>query len=99
MPVSQKIENAETGEDRYITRFVFKNNWFLLSDTEGEEIQAQQIHGWDSETALNNLEIQKAGFDMMNGNVQGYAVNRSIAINPVAEYPHKLNLTNIFKIL
>jgi hypothetical protein len=38
---------------------------------------------------LTGLDITLEHFEFMDGNVQGYAVKRRIAVNPLAEYPHK----------
>lgn len=40
-------------------------------------------------TALDTLGITEGTFNYHSGNCQGYASGTSIAINPLAEYPHK----------
>lgn len=71
------------------TRFTYKNNWFVLSQTDGEEYQAPAIPGWEESKALETLNITRAAFDHMEGNVQGYASKRSVAVSPLAALPHK----------
>jgi hypothetical protein len=44
---------------------------------------------WQSERALAALDIQEIPFTHTDGNCQGYAKRRQIAINPVAQLPHK----------
>jgi hypothetical protein len=94
MPVTVKgkRENRETGteEDFAFSRFVFRNNWFVLSQTEGADYAAEvRTPAWDADKALAALEITQGSFDHPDGNCQGYASGRMIAINPVAAFPHK----------
>src|ERR1700720_812886 len=83
--------NDETGQDEKVeigfTRFVYKKNWFVLSQTDGAEFTPEPLPGWDADTALSKLDIQRVPFTMLDGNVQGFAKNRTVAINPVAEQP------------
>jgi hypothetical protein len=93
MPVTGKRtaekHNDETGQDEQVeigfTRFVYKNNWFVLSQTDGAEYEPEPVPCWNADTALSNLNIERAPFTMMDGNVQGYAKQRTVSINPVAE--------------
>jgi hypothetical protein len=48
-----------------------------------------EIPMWDKEKALAALGIQIIAFTDTNGNVQGYARKREIAISPIAAMPHK----------
>jgi hypothetical protein len=47
------------------------------------------IPAWDKNKALETLQITEIRFDSPNGNSQGYAQGKNIAINPVAALPHK----------
>ena len=47
------------------------------------------IPGFDLDTALRTLNITRTEFDEMNGNIQGFATGRAIAISPIAAIPHK----------
>jgi hypothetical protein len=96
MPVTSKRTIKEKGPDgneaeTEITfkRFVFRRNWFMLSQTDGAEYQAPAIPAWDRTRALQTLNVEEIPFEMMNGNCQGYAKGRQIAINPVAQMPAK----------
>ena len=96
MPVTikQKEKDAGTGEEvetgKVFTRFMMKKNWFSLDQTDGDEYQEPiAIASWNAEQALQKLDIIESSFAMVNGNVQGYAIGRSIAVSPLAEYPHK----------
>jgi hypothetical protein len=68
---------------------VFRRNWFMLSQTDGQEYKAPSIPAWDRARALTTLNVEEIPFEMMNGNCQGYAKGRQIAINPVAQMPAK----------
>src|SRR5207244_1767351 len=96
MPVTCKRtvkEQAEDGTDAEMEisfkRFVFRRNWFMLSQTDGEPYQPAAVPAWDRARALDALGVQEIPFEMLNGNCQGYAKARQIAINPVAEMPAK----------
>ena len=97
MPVTCKRTVKEEREDgteaeTEITfkRFVFRRNWFMLSQTDGAEYQMPAIPAWDRARAFETLHVEEIPFGMMNGNCQGYAKGRQIAINPVA-YSAPLN--------
>ena len=92
MPVTVKRkETSDSGEESNatFTTFVYKSRWFVLAQTEGQAIESRTIPGWDSDKALSALDIQRNEFTALDGNCQGYASKRSIAINPVAQLPHK----------
>jgi antirestriction protein ArdC len=97
MPVTSKRHIETTREDgqeeereEIFTRFVFRNNWFVVSQTEGQEYQPEPLPQWDAERALTALGVRRETFTGTNGNIQGYArPGRVIAISPVAETPHK----------
>jgi len=93
MPVTAKKRrvNPETKveEEHTLMYFVFRPNWFVLSQTGGDTPYSTPIPGFELDAALRNLEIQRLEFDLIDGNVQGFAQERGIAINPVAQLPHK----------
>lgn len=94
MPVTCKGAriNQQTNEpEEYaFTWFVFRSNWFVLAQTEGADYAAEaKSPAWDATKALQALEIVQEPFDHMDGNCQGYAVDRRIAVSPIAQYPHK----------
>lgn len=93
MPITRK-RRIDTGDDEStgegtFTSFVYKARWFALAQTEGEDLQPQVIPEWDPKRALAALDIELIPFDSMDGNCQGFARKRQIAINPVAQLPHK----------
>src|SRR5437867_1035099 len=96
MPVTCKRTVKEEGEDGTgaemevtFKRFVFRRNWFMLSQTDGAGYHAPAIPAWDRARALQTLNVEEIPFEMMNGDCQGYAKGRHIAINPVAQMPAK----------
>ena len=66
---------------------------FGYSDTDGDEVPTVALPGWDVDTALAALGIDRVAFNMVNGNVQGFSFEdgngRHVAINPAAAYPAK----------
>jgi len=97
MPVTiaKKDDQGEkTGE--FFSLFTVRNNWFVLSQTEGEDFRNEApTPSWDKAKALEALGITESTFDLANGNVQGYAQLDTIAVNPVAALPHKTRFHEI----
>jgi len=95
MPITRKRRDEEAntrdesdGEQTY-TSFVHRARWFVISQTEGQELAATSIPQWDAEQALATLNIERIAFDSTDGNVQGFARGRQLAISPLAQLPHK----------
>jgi len=92
MPVTYKkriaavggTERSEETEEVTGRCFVFRNYWFVLAQTEGETAYDQSVPGFDLDTALESLKITRTRFDEMNGNIQGFARRREIAVSPIA---------------
>jgi antirestriction protein ArdC len=95
MPLTRKrrndesAENNEQKEEQVFTTFVHKARWFVVSQTFGNELGPITIPEWDAERALKTLCIERITFDKTDGNCQGFARGNQIAINPVAQLPHK----------
>lgn len=95
MPITMKAKTGEidpaTGEEKASTwtRFVWKPNWFVMSQTDGEPVEFPEIAGWDRAKALEGLGIAETEFHLLDGNTQGYAEGKAIAVNPVAAFPYK----------
>lgn len=82
------IKDKETEEEKMI--FTWKSNWFVLSQTDGEEYEESfDIPTWNKDLALTRLGITLVDFDYPNGNCFGYASGQNIAVSPLATYPHK----------
>ena len=103
MPVTMKTEKiSATGEAESVSfsRFVWKNNWFIVSQTEGADFAPEvKIASWDKNKALAALDISEIDYSMVDGNCQGYASGRTISINPVAVLPHKTRFHEIAHIV
>lgn len=99
MPVTGKYvkEDPKTGEEIEGTyqRFVYRKNWFVMSQTEGEEQPEVKIPGFDVKKALKELKITEVEYEHTDGNTQGYAYEKNIAVSPIAEYPHKTRFHEI----
>jgi len=93
MPITRKRRNYEANDESEgegtFTSFVYKARWFVLAQTEGEDFQPQVLSEWDVSRALAALDIELIPFDSTDGNSQGFAKKRQIAVNPVAQLPHK----------
>ena len=76
-------------QDASFTTFVYNPRWFALAQTDGEAMQLPAMPTWDAEKALSALDVQRIAFTETDGNCQGYATKRSIAISPIAQLPHK----------
>jgi antirestriction protein ArdC len=84
-----KSPDGEEIHEEMRQRFVFRNYWFVLAQTEGETPYAQPIPDFNLDAALQSLDITRTLFDEINGNVQGFAHQREIAVSPIAELPLK----------
>ncbi|HYT73504.1 MAG TPA: ArdC-like ssDNA-binding domain-containing protein [Vicinamibacterales bacterium] len=71
------------------TRFIYRPHWFVLSQTDGQDVEPTPIPSWDQARALDTLGIVEEPFTSTDGNCQGYARQRTIAVSPVAALPHK----------
>jgi hypothetical protein len=91
MPVTiSKKDDAGQKTGEVFSLFTLRNNWFVLSQTEGADyVNEVPMPAWDKAKALAALDIIEVGFALADGNCQGYAIGRNIAVNPVAVLPHK----------
>lgn len=90
-------ESAEPGA--VFTRFVFRRNWFVLSQTDGAAFDPVALPEWNEDRALAALAIDRVPFDLTDGNCQGFARDRVIAVSPIAEHPHKTTIHEIAHIV
>jgi hypothetical protein len=89
MPLTRKKESDAGEKETVITNFVWKPRWFTLSQSEGEPIEPIASPAWDKDEALSTLGISQVEFAHLDGNVQGYAQKREVAVSPIAAMPHK----------
>jgi len=97
--VKRKAQQDTTDDDVVFTRFVYRRSWFVLSQTEGEELAQSDVPAWDKARALSALGVEETPFDCLDGNVQGFARQRQIAVNPVCPHPWKTTLHEIAHVL
>src|SRR4029077_15315794 len=94
MPFTRKSREEESNSDdahgeRTYTSFMHKARWFAISQTVGDEFNPPRLPEWEAERALAAFDIEQIAFTDTDGNCQGYAKKRQIAINPGAQPPHK----------
>jgi hypothetical protein len=82
-------EEAAELKEATVTIFVYKPRWFVLSQTIGKEYQPVQLPEWEEDRALATLDIQRVAFDHPNGNCQGFAHQRNVAVSPIAFAPSR----------
>lgn len=85
------IEEAADPLDPHVrfTKFVERPFWFVLAQTDGEPYVPVSIPQWDERLALHTLGITREPFRHLDGNCQGYAHGRSVAVSPLAFLPHR----------
>jgi antirestriction protein ArdC len=85
--------DGKPGKRQILVGFRDSRSVFGYSDTDGDELPPVELPGWDTDTALGALGIDRVTFDMVNGNVQGFSFEddkgRHLAVSPTAAYPAK----------
>jgi hypothetical protein len=81
------------------TRFIYRPRWFTLAQTEGETFAAPELPEWSKGRALETLNVTEEPFACLDGNVQGYAKARAIAVSPVAALPFKTTFHELAHVL
>ena len=105
MPITVKrkgsadVGDTDPDEPEVYTRFAYKPRWFVLSQTEGDDLPEPEIPAWDRDTALTALDVREIPFEHTDGNCLGFARERSIAINPVNPMPHKTRFHELAHVL
>jgi len=72
-----------------MTVFTFKPRWFVLSQTDGDPYVPTELPEWSEARALAALSVDRIDFTHTNGNCQGFARERKVAVSPIAALPHK----------
>jgi antirestriction protein ArdC len=98
-PIESSDPDADSEADVQFTRFLYKPHWFVLCQTDGDAFTPPPIPQWDERTALEALRVERVPFKHTNGNVQGYASGRHVAISPIAQLPHKTLFHEIAHVL
>ncbi|MBV8294019.1 MAG: ImmA/IrrE family metallo-endopeptidase [Mycobacterium sp.] len=96
-------EDGQPRRRQILVGFRDSRTVFGYSDTDGDELPPVELPGWDVDTALATLGIDRVRFDMVNGNAQGFSFEdesgRHLALNPVAAYPAKTLLHELAHLL
>jgi len=71
----------------------------VLAQTEGQAVEPVSIPAWDQGRALDTLGITEEAFSLTDGNCQGYARQRAIAVSPHDELPHKTRFHELAHVL
>ncbi len=81
----------ETGEQttRAGVWFSYRPAWFVVSQTDGADVEIPALPEWDAERAMASLGVKRVPFTLTDGNTQGYSQGGAIALNPVAADPLK----------
>lgn len=95
------VDDGETatGSRAVFTRFIYRLHWFVLAQTDGADVTPMPIPNWDQARALDVLAVVEETFTATDGNCQGYARLRTIAVSPVAELPHKTRFHELAHVL
>lgn len=109
VPIKVKRKDAETSADEdtiLYTKFMLRNNWFSLSQTEGDEYVIPEATAdgddWNLSAALNFLEITEVPFKFTGvSDVRrlGCATGREISVSPLNVHPELGRVREIAKIL
>ena len=73
MPITCKRREEDSDGEHTFTSFVYKARWFVLAQTDGQELEPITIPEWDADRALTTLSVERIPFDHTDGNVQGFA--------------------------
>jgi antirestriction protein ArdC len=76
-------------EAEILVRFMYRPRWFVLAQTDGQELPPAEIPSWDKARALAALHVQEVPFECPDGNVMGYARKRDVAISPLNPLSYK----------
>jgi antirestriction protein ArdC len=93
-PVTIKRNNesgagSESSEAEILIRFTYRPRWFVLAQTDGQDLPAAEIPSWDKSRAFAALGVQEIPFECQDGNVMGYARKREVSVSPLNPLPHK----------
>jgi hypothetical protein len=101
LPITVKVAPTDEpeAEPTIVTRFVMKPHWFVYAQTDGRELAPAPIPAWDRARALAALDVTEIPFDLSDGNTQGFARGRAIALNHLAAMPHKTTFHELGHVL
>jgi hypothetical protein len=62
MPITCKRREEDSDDDYTFTSFIYKARWFVLSQTDGQELEPITVPKWDSERTIKALSIDRIPF-------------------------------------
>ncbi len=98
--IKRSADTTDGSKDEGVcTRFIFRPKWFVLSQTDGDELPTVSVPAWDVTRALTALDVTEVPFDATDGNVLGFARGRTIAVSPINPMPHKTRFHELAHVL
>lgn len=95
-PITVTRKNDDGEVEASFLRFKAVKCLFTVSQTEGDPLPpAPELPEWSLPRALKQLDIREVPYQLLDGNTQGYSVDRRYAINPVAVHPFKTTLHEV----
>lgn len=89
-PAPFRKVDEKTGEEKVVVcRFKLRRSTFPYGNTVGPEVEWPELPAWDLRRAIAALDIEQVPFDLIDGNVQGYSIDRKFAVSPVAVFSAK----------
>lgn len=85
----KKVKDDEGNEKEIniLTGYLWKNCVFALSQIDGiDKVEIPTVKGWDYKKAAETLKIPLIPYEDIDGNCQGYATEKGVAVNPLAEH-------------
>jgi antirestriction protein ArdC len=89
VPLVRSKQGDRQEESEYLAGFLWRPNWFVLAQTDGEPYEMPASPVWDKALALSTLGITETEFQHTDGNTMGYAEGRRVAVSPLCPLPHK----------
>ena len=64
-------DSADHADAEVFTRFGYRQNWFVLAQTDGQAVEPPPMPDWDQARALATLGIIEEPFALTDANSQG----------------------------
>lgn len=107
MPVPVKAskmdENGEEQKKVVFTKFMLRNYWFHMGQTEGEEYVPEPVsaNDWSLDSAKGEFSIVETPFQFLSVSDlrQGYAMGNTIAVSPLAKNQEFARLREMARVI
>ena len=87
--VKRRRDEEDEGDEQVFTRFVYKPHWFVLAQTEGQELPAGDATDMGPRASTRRARHHRSAVRSPRRQLPGFARQRSISVSPVAPLPHK----------